>query len=223
MGNTSLSYDAFDAFCNEPSRPISVFLEGDCYGDDPEVNCTCCASCYDPVEEMSVTDIPAVCELDVNLYNYEEGRNTSCGCSTTNITGTKMFCTEACQSCNRDGTICAVNNDFGFGYDAIGRWNSSWATFQYVKGLNDTVDFQLYIDENSIRNCDVRVNGDLCRRCEYVRCADQFQAYRVRCDNVDGVGNIDLCDGISNGGALSLFEMQDELQLEGCSPFFPQV
>ena len=66
-------------------------------------------------------------------------------------------------------------------------------TFQYVVGRNDTVSFyerkaDLVLDEF----CQVAVNGEECRSCNKVQCDDGFSGYRVLCDNLEGVGNLDI-------------------------------
>ena len=223
VAKSNLSHDALNSFFDESQ----FFLEADCFGDDPKVECPSCAACYDYAEGRRVINVPKSCELDIPHKVDVNARGAVCHCVPThdrsgNVTA-EMMCSESCQSCTRDGKVCAVNVDYGYTYDWRSNINGTHSTFQYVKGLNDTVVFQNTFDEEAVRECTVTINGKQCRHCAGMRCLDSWEGYRVWCDNIEGVGNFNHCTGGSESvGPLAIFQMQED-GTTGCSPFLPLI
>ena len=193
-----------------------------------EVNCPCCTTCcHDSVDECEVND-EAICDLWVAKFTVEGGpwhdpsRGTECECLDNGLT---MSCTDTtCLSCTRDQSTCAANVDYGMTFSEThkGWWNGWNHTFQYVgTQFNETI-----VRFEAIGyKCFVYINHDgngqeqQCRSCLRRWCDDGFWGFEVLCDNVDGVGNLNLCDGSSDDdGLLTIFALQDPLLLDGCLP-----
>ena len=150
---------------------------------------------------------------------YEAARGTVCECQDD---GYSLTCSDtACPSCNLDGTICALSTDYGPTWDDH-MVESGWhVTFQYVVGRNDTVSFHERKHTDPFGDtCHVFVNGQECRSCEDVQCDDGYKGVRVMCDNLEGVGNLDICDDNFDDGVLTALALQDPLLLGGggCAP-----
>ena len=224
--NTSLAVNAFDSYCGidgvesnstVETKAIFAITAADCapVGEvgDPEVNCPCCTTCCND-EGVCVNDRFKECEITNNVFTdelgfwYDERRNTTCTC---NEDGTEQFCYDdpatTCLSCNSDGSICALNKRYGL-------TNAGWqTTFEYVKGrpINETITFQWDYESD----CMVTVNGQLCQSCFEASCDDGFSAFNVFCDNIEGVGNLDVCDDNYDDGALTVLALLDEVLLGG--------
>jgi hypothetical protein len=64
------------------------------------------------------------------------------------------------------------------------------------------------------------VNGQVCNVCYKSMCNDGFEGVFVRCENVEGSGIVDFCDGteIDDEGPLAVFAFQDPVLVQGCPP-----
>jgi hypothetical protein len=64
------------------------------------------------------------------------------------------------------------------------------------------------------------VNGQVCNKCFYAECPDQFTGVMVDCENVQGAGTVDLCNPMPSDfdGPLAVFAFQDPVFLQGCPP-----
>ena len=136
-------------------------------------------------------------------------------------------CTETCESCNRDGTVCAVNAGFSQVVDSDGDVVYQNVTFEYSRGpIEDTLVVENFIEGFSAEECRVSINGEYCRTCTWQICPNNgFLSYGVRCDNLNGIGNYNPCDAgnvdVATAGPLAVFAFQDPFLLEGCSPLLP--
>ena len=261
LGDTNLERDSLGFFCHHTVS--SVFLEADCLGDSPEVDCPCCVSCYNNETQDYVVNLPKVCQLETHLFlddnddNHNNGgnnygsngdmtsndRNVTCACHHDDVRGYTMSCSEDCTSCTKDGSYCVRNVDYGYTYDEFGVFNSSRSTFRSIRGRNETVLFETGFAQDDDDNnggsdgegdgnendnhqmvCSVSIDGRKCRDCGKFFCPSGFSGFHARCDNVEGFGNIDLCDDHYDDGVLSVFTMQDPMQNSGsCHPIFVPV
>ena len=225
--NNSLAANAFDSFCSQSD--LDVYITADCLGDPPEVNCPCCASCKHDSTNQTVVNVSQACEIYANrLYNNDdenaERGDVSCECIPEGSNNnTRVSCVETCKTCSRDNNetakVCAINSGYGRIYDALGGRESSFSTFQYVEGRNDTVRFEL--SQSGL--CNVFVNDRQCKSCNAGECAsDGFMTWTIDCDNVDGVGKFTPCStGQREGedyGALTIFALSDPYLRDGCAP-----
>ena len=237
-----MNYDAMQYFCNVTTTAVGrqVRVGTDCFGENPQVDCPCCASCYDKDSNKFVVNIPGICASEANMLELygqqQEGNNnrgTVCGCNNhedddnndagNNSNTAALSCYETCQSCNLDETVCAVTADYTRQYTEDGFYQSETTTFLYVKGISDTV-VKFQSNWNEAEYCKVFVNGEKCRECSFHVCRDDFIAFGVICDNVEGVGgNYSPCDENDDyDDALAVLSFQDPLLVNGCTPWFPR-
>jgi hypothetical protein len=217
-----------DVFCQQPSLILSK-IDADCGGLDPQVECTCCTTCCDPSSGNCTTSEEAVCLVekswheDPNGRAYHESAGTICECNTTGSEGnatTTLSCRDTqCQSCNRNGTVCSINEHYQYSYGEDSKWYNMKSTFQYVVGRNDTVTFEVTVQPDGQPNCEITVNGEVCNRCNWAYCNDESLSVHVECENVKGAGRWEECGGGSgNDGPLAVFSFQDAAFLQGCPP-----
>ena len=217
------------AMCEPES--IRWTIEADCGGDDPAVDCPCCVVCCDNISGHCTIDTLADCNVDKQIFELEGGRHyfpgigTECECSTNENNEVVMSCSDtACQSCNQDGTVCSVNQDYSFTYyENSVRWREAKYSFQYVVGLNDTVTLTSSAPSEDIAtfdSCEAMVNGEVCSSCFYRTCLNADEgAWEVNCENVEGAGRVDVCDqDPEDDGPLTVFSLQDPSLLQGCPP-----
>ena len=227
-----MSFDAMEDFCKASKGKIEV--GSDCAAVPPDVDCPCCVICHDRAGGVDV-DHNVLCELDEVRLTMQDSnemeRGTTCSCMTDDDERTSLHCSETCQSCNINGTVCAVVDEFKRTYDNEGLRNSELVTYRYqATGSRDEVTFHnewiLNDEDIPFWHCTVSVNGNKCLQCNKVTCRDGFSAYSVLCDNVDGVGNYYPCgENADEDGPLAVFALQDPLLLEssGCLPMFNQI
>jgi hypothetical protein len=218
-----------DVFCQQPSVVLSK-VDADCGGADPQVECTCCTTCCDSSSGNCTTSEEAVCLVekswheDPNGRAYHESAGTICECITTgtedNPTAALSCRDTECQSCNRDGTVCSMNEYYQYSYGEDTNWDKITSTFQYVVGRNDTVVLETTRQPDALLTCKVTVNGQVCNSCFTAYCKDWFHSVHVNCENVKGAGNLNLCDasGTNDDGPLAVFAFQDLAYLQGCPP-----
>jgi hypothetical protein len=217
-----------DVFCQQPSVVLSK-VSADCGGVDPQVECTCCTTCCDSSSGNCTMNNDARCLVEKTWHEhpdgveYHESAGTECECSTTgtedNATTTLSCRDTQCQSCNRNETVCSINELYQFSYRDETRGDIVKSTFQYVVGRNDTVTYEKS-RQHSLSTCKVTVNGQVCNSCYTAYCFDWFLSVHVDCENVLGAGSISLCDpsGSNDDGPLAVFAFQDPAYLKGCPP-----
>jgi hypothetical protein len=218
---------SLDMVC-ENQTAIFPFVNADCGGLDPEVECSCCALCCDSFA-CAINNTNA-CLIAKSQYDspagleFIESAGTVCECISSDIDATTFSCMDTqCQSCNLDGTVCSINKHFQFSYpygDNIPFILKFQATYQYVVGRNDTVTLETTLLPDSLLSCEITVNGQVCNDCFLFECLDGFLGLNVVCDNVEGAGYIDVCDEKRNDddGPLAVFAFQDPAFFQGCSP-----
>jgi hypothetical protein len=219
---------SLDMVCNQTD--IFPYVDADCGGEDPEVECSCCVSCCDSTSQPCQYNTTNACLAEKSRYDrpkgleYVESAGTVCECINFDTDATTFSCMDTqCQSCNLDGTVCAINKQYQFSYpyDDNTRYTLKFqATYQYVVGRNDKVTLETTALSDSSIACEVTVNGQVCKSCFLSACLDGFYGLGVVCDNVEGAGYIDLCDEKRNDddGPLAVFAFQDRSFLQGCPP-----
>ena len=234
LRNTNLATNALFSFCNSPLFTDGNFLT-EVYADcgnidddgavDPEVMCPCCVGCTNNRDNVTTINLPLVCEISRSHFEnergheYDETRGSSCSCDET---GEVMTCNDSpsCQSCNQDNTVCAVNSNYGWKFDTMGKKIAWRNTLQYVQGdRSDTIEFEnVAVDvELGIWECHVSVNGQLCSSCSSLACNDGAEGYGVNCENVPSVqGSFFPCKDNILDGPLAVFALQDPIALNGC-------
>lgn len=215
MSNTSLAMNAFDDYC-ELSNKVPV-IYADCLA---EVDCPCCTGCYDDMTGDFNLNQPQVCSSLALDYAEDEDRGLSCECS---VNGLSLSCDESCETCNKEGTICA-SSSYEQAFDDAGEWLGINTTYKYTRGLNDTVVLGVSpivdVDAASVQ-CWASVNGNMCRSCTYRQCpSDGFLSIQVNCINLEGVGESGACASSDVSGPLSVVTLQDPFLREGCAPKF---
>ena len=217
---------ALNAFCNKDALLTSI--SADCGGTDPELECPCCTKCCDNSSGECSMEFESVCRIDERHFEEESGlmyiesADTICEC-TGSGPNTTLSCSDSnCQSCNRDGTVCSINDKFHAEFDESGVWDYYNVTFRYVVGRNDTVTFESIRSDDWTSKCKVTVNGELCGYCgKSIVCPDGTDYYEVNCDNL-GIGSVSMCSGgqLDTSGPLAVFAFQDPTYREGCQPRF---
>jgi Leucine-rich repeat (LRR) protein len=197
-----------NVFCQQPSAVLSK-VDADCGGVDPQVECTCCTTCCDSSSGNCTINNEAICLVEKSWHEhpdgleYHESAGTVCECTTTgsddNATTTLSCSDTQCQSCNRNETVCSINQHYQFSFGEETNWdNTHWdsskATFQYLVGRNDTVTFESSHQPDGTLPCKVVVNGQACNSCNFLYCPDGFQSAHIDCENVKGAGALNLCD-----------------------------
>jgi hypothetical protein len=210
-------------YCNQTD--VFTKVRADCGGANPEVECSCCTTCCDSSSGNCTLNKEALCSLETswyenpNGYEYYEGAGTVCECpgsgNNTDTTPTWSCSDTQCQSCNRNGTVCSINEHYQATIGDDGGLMNFQSTFRYVVGRNDTVKI-----EWTEQVCEVSVNGQVCNDCYQAVCQDGFSGVHVRCENVEGAGILDLCGtiGIDDEGPLVVFSFQDPALVQGCPP-----
>ena len=215
VANTSLSHDAFHGYCDEPN--LHQIIDADCGGDDPEVPCACCATCCVDESASCETNLPVVCDMTRKQVESNDYRGRTCQCDEF---GRTLTCSERCESCSFDGSVCATAVETGFEFEDEGAYGRFWTTWEYTKGRVGTVRFEQTPNEQGMWVFEVFVNGEQCNVAYGSVCGDQFSTIHVNCDNVDGAGTLDMCSGEVAEGLLAIFSLQDVNLVRGdsCRP-----
>ena len=228
---TGLRDDAntLGAFCNKTdTNSLFTRIWADCGGSLPTLECQCCTRCCDPIQRVCSDNLELNCQIEASRYQNEDGhfnddpsRDTTCSCEDD---GKLLSCSDSstCQSCNGDATICASNEEYGLSFNNEGEPTTYFVTFAYTEGRNEEVSVVQNITEGS---CLVAITNDdgeaqECSRCSLVTCLDGITSFDVECDNIDGVGNLNLCADILESGALSILQQLDPHQRSRCPPRF---
>ena len=224
------------------------------------IECPCCFLCFDDIDDTILNaNYDVRCQINANYFErvggkfYDPSRNTTCTCSDSpnpNITSAVLSCNDdggyggvdgsgkGCPTCNHDGTICAINVDYGYIFDTYGVPIGYKNTFQYISdGFNNTNTTLMYYYRDS--SCVVSINDQQCQFCEPIRCQDDFNSLYVDCTNVvvveeeddndvNGVGIVSLCEkGMDEesifGNALTVFAAADVRFRSGCEPLYLDV
>eukprot|EP00934_Nitzschia_sp_Nitz4_P005381 Nitzschia sp. Nitz4//scaffold173_size47512//7783//11234//NITZ4_007153-RA/size47512-processed-gene-0.13-mRNA-1//1//CDS//3329538787//5371//frame0 len=208
FSSTALEGGFETSVCSNPS--IIANIHADCGGSVPEVSCECCSTCCSD-DEGCLVNLVGVCSTNANKLEVEADRGTSCSCLED---GSSVFCSETCQSCNLDGSVCAVSNQLSYEFDAeTGEATVFQNTFQYVVGRNENVTFTQTAGSD---NCEVEVNGEKCQLCDVSVCKSGSEGFVIDCSNIGGV-NLDTCVEME-AGYLELFYFTDPSLLSGCEP-----
>ena len=212
---------------DDVSSPLTFSqIHADCAAgeeDSAKIDCPCCTKCCNSDSGDCESSYANVCRQDMLSYEHVNGPNyvdqagTICDCPGEGQDIT-LTCSEECESCTLDGTVCAITEEYHIEYDDNGEQSFYRAVFQYVKGISDTVTFELRNDGE----CLVIVNGEECDACEGFWCGDGFASFRVGCNNL-GYGDVSLCDGKGGNvdGPLAVFAFQDPAYVSGCAPRIP--
>ena len=173
-------------------------------------------SCYDGILNETYVNHTQNCNISANTLR-DDYRGVSCNCIEG---GRKLVCNETCQTCNRDGTICATNFGYGYDFDEEGLFDTSFSTFRYDTNTENTPVDTVKIEVQFSSLCEVIVDGELCRSCGYVSCVNGFEGFRITCDNIEGVGNFNPCgmDYEDVSIPLNIFAFQDPFVRDGCEP-----
>ena len=243
-----------DWFCNKTDQIMTTQIKADCGGLHPRVNCPCCATCCDHSDHNTndsgddtaacSVNVLHICEMSNTAYTdpsgayFDERRDTVCHCEDRDEDGWVIQkCQDrSCPSCTSDGSICALNHEYGKIFSPVGTATEFKTTFKYVSGpdVNETVT--IFSDATRTNSeCVATVNGQECSRCYHIRCDDFFMGFTAECENVlvsgdgehvnsgipFGAGSVNPCDDQtvgSNGGNLVLaaLDTQDPLLSSGC-------
>jgi hypothetical protein len=216
---------SLDMVCNQTdSYP---YVDADCGGVDPEVECSCCVNCCHSRSKICLRNETAACLALTSRYDrpegpgYVESAGTVCECISPEFDGLSYSCMDTqCQSCNLDGTVCSMNTQYQFTNTPYA--SKFKATYQYVVGRDDTVTYETTVLPDTTETCEVTVNGQICNDCTGTSCPDGFSGINIECSNVEGAGIFNLCDETrsNNDGALMVFAFQDSRFLQGCRPRF---
>jgi hypothetical protein len=221
---------SLDMVCNQTDS--FPFVDADCGGADPKVECSCCVNCCHSRSKVCLRNETAACLAHRSQYDrpkgpeYVESAGTICDCITPEFDGLSFSCKDTlCQSCNLDGTVCSMNKQYqrSYRYDEDIPYDYKFqATYQYVVGRNDTVTLETTILPDTTWTCEVTVNGQFCNGCHRASCRDGFRGINIECTNVEGAGLIDICDETrsNHDGPLLVFAFQDSRFLQGCPPRF---
>ena len=227
------------SLCDQGER-LFTEIWANCGGVTSTIDCPCCTVCvhYDRPdgEATLVNDFQARCQINENRYEIEGGpyhepnRGTQCDCSAD---GSYLRCTDtSCLTCNRAGTICFRNTEYGFQYNTFaGRGEPSgwYGIFEYVepppsigssarpsaadRGVVGTVVRFEYA--SLYEACEVTVNNERCRSCGLGLCRDGDITFIVDCTNIQqgtGLGSVNACDENNHvGGYMTVFEIADPL------------
>jgi hypothetical protein len=194
---------SLDMYCNQ--KNLFTKIDADCGGVDPTVECSCCTSCCNLLSGDCMVNREAVCLVEKSWFVNENGPKyyksggTVCNCTTgsnkNNVATSTLSCMDTeCQSCNQDGTMCSINNQYQYGYDKNGQRSYVHMTFQYLVGQNDTVKLKYTLKHEATFTCKVTVNGQVCNAFFYSVCPDQFSGISVDCENVEEAGSVDICN-----------------------------
>lgn len=210
--NNEISGGLEETFCNQSG--LSIEIEADCHGDVPEVECSCCTTCCEDGD--CFLNSLSVCELYANSFELRDDgdRESQCDCSED---GSNVQCTESCESCNFEGSICARSLGYGHSFDSeTGDIVSFHNTMQYVKGRNETI---LYRKDYAETGCHVEVDGQECRSCDTLTCSGStLKTFTVDCTNLDDGFLFNGCE-VTDPGYLTLMEFNQPSRTSGCTQY----
>ena len=155
-----------------------------------------------------------MCETKAGLFEIAADRGATCTCSEN---ATSVACDDtSCESCNLDGTLCAINTNYGYTFDdETGDIATFRNTLQYTLGRNETITF--IQNKTASAGCQVSVNSEQCRECGNSICRSGFQGFSIICDNLEGGGfSFNSCDETFEVGFLEVFFLFDQSLVSGC-------
>lgn len=178
------------AFC---SSILTTSITADCGGNVAGIDCSCCSGCCEG--EVCDINLFGVCEARAGGFEVQAEKEATCTCTSD---GSTLECNNACQSCNRDRSVCVESRDYGYTFNATtGEPLVFSSTLQYVTGLTDTVEFTSDFEEEE---CVVSINGQECTQCSLSACADGNLGLFVDCQNIESNPRVvDLCNDFEDG------------------------
>jgi hypothetical protein len=146
-------------FCQQPSAVLRK-VDADCGGVDPQVECSCCTTCCDSSSGNCMINKETMCLVEKAWHEhpdgpeYDKSAGMVCECTTIGSKGnstTTLSCRDTqCQSCNRNETVCSINEHYQYNYGKATNWDTMKSTFQYVAGLLDkTTLLYRYVQSNN--------------------------------------------------------------------------
>ena len=215
LHNNSLTGSLEESFCNQTGFGSFFGLTADC----DEVDCPCCTECCSDLTGECTIDVPATCSA--LEYFYEacdeciDPLGTECECIGENRTNLSCIDT-GCQPCNPDGTVCVENYEFGYDLPPSGLDNLYRCNMRFTKGLEGDVSWNIDYDKYE---CEVLLNGQICRVCGFKSCEDRSGGIRIDCSNVVDGALYDSCSPLLDGGDyLQMFRDEWAFPDDGCFP-----
>jgi len=178
LRNTSITGSFDDTICARDS-PVT-YLEADCGGTAPEVNCSCCSVCCNDDAGECEGNPDILCSNDKKKFELEhEERQEVCECLDG---GSRLLCTDTkCQYCNDDGSVCYIRLGdgglYGFEvYDESIPTDIGWVIeVEYIAGpVGDR--FRLEEDYQNGTTRRVFVNDQECHSARRYECLSGFIA-----------------------------------------------
>lgn len=220
IANTSITgpNDSLDpVVCDPPAASVSA----DCLGDPPEVKCSCCDRCCNDAMRECVLNLTATCHAYKYSFGYDGADifGYECECLDDPV---KLSCNAtACQTCNQEGSVCAVIQNFGPFFSDDGDINYWGCDMRYVNvtGRDEQITVIKGRDAVSRHECTAAINGQECNFCNVAICRDESAGYEIDCQNIVAGAVFDSCHGNFNkGGPLQV--LGPEFQHGDCLPCY---
>jgi hypothetical protein len=146
-------------------------------------------------------------EIELDFAPFWFG--TVCECiANDDGTTTTLTCTDTtCPYCNNDYSVCGEFT-FGYIYSADGIEETYFDSIQYTLGLNDTM---AVIENVADLSLEIQVNGETCTSITVVPC-NVSEGIEILCDNVQGAGDYNSCNGATHG----VFQVFNEFEFNLC-------
>lgn len=208
---------------------IPNFL-ADCLPSDnvtAEVVCDCCTTCCN--DDTCETSVPQICLVEAEaIMVSQSNRNEICECNegpTVNIDDepvTTMTCTEQCESCNEDKTVCGQMTTSEWYYNESAEKVKHQVSYQYTRGRNELLTFEFEILDDLYNSYNMFIDGEKCNSMVFIQCPDGTDAYFLDCSNVVGEGaegaSVDTCETASRGGVLEALTFGYAQASSDCPP-----
>lgn len=194
LSATAVSSGLESSFCAMESLITSI--TADCGGDPADVECSCCATCCNDLDDSCVPSVDRICEINADRFELQPNKDAVCNCTET---GAELSCTDtACVSCNSDESICAQSSDYGYTFDQVtGEIVDFENTIQYVTGRDESLLYRNNIQAGG--QCEVFVNGEACELCQKSTCNDGRTGFYIQCSNLEDGYVYDFCTDTDKG------------------------
>jgi hypothetical protein len=154
-----------------------------------------------------------VCENDAERLEQHVERGTVCecldrldeACESDVCSLVSQSCSDSCESCNADGTVCGAALTYGWTYDKNGDKVTYRSEFNYTLGRDEIVAFEMIDLGGKINEFYVSINGQMCTNIGYNLCPDGSEAWFIDCQNVEEGAIVDTCETLNKGGPLDAF------------------